>query len=134
MYAKIHPIIFYNLHTLILSSPASWHQKTTPKRHTTIQNQSTGSKVTIVYLPGTADNQQLMPSMIVIICFTLGREVSLSWKTGTTPRIGPDMGKIWDTGVYILSLNFKIAPSHAECALKIFIFAPICALHVNAIF
>ena len=37
-------------------------------------------------------------------------------------------------GVYILSLNFKIAPSHAERALKIFIFAPICAMHVNAIF
>ena len=30
-----------------------------------------------------------------------------------------------ETGVYILSQNFKIAPKRAERALKIFIFAPI---------
>ena len=38
-----------------------------------------------------------------------------------------------DSGVYILSQNFKIAPEHAERALKIIIFAPICTMRVTAI-
>ena len=40
----------------------------------------------------------------------------------------------WTPGVYILSLNFKIAPKHAESALKIFIFAPIRTLRVMQYF
>ena len=41
---------------------------------------------------------------------------------------------VMGAGVYILSLNFKIAPKHAESALKIFIFAPIRTLRVMQYF
>ena len=50
-------------------------------------------------------------------------------------RINLDrFGNNYRAGVYILSLNFIIAPKRVERALKIFIFAPIHTMCVNAIF